>query len=143
MVKHEMEIICSCCISCTAIARYTEMCSAIRLCLILCCWDRYIVISSILTRIINLIRSFICEFARNFKLKRCNLTSWSVIAYLPNIVVVLHVNLVACFPIESTAVIIHRCARLWSATNKLGEVFVVVCIFAVLCYVFASTRNCC
>ena len=49
----------------------------------------------------------VCKLTWNFIIKRCYLTGWSVCTLLQIAVVILYIDIVACFPIEVTAGVIH------------------------------------
>ena len=96
------------CRSCsTVVACCAEMLGVVWSCLRLISRDSYLAAVTILTQVINFITCTCAKLAWNFIIKRCYLTSWSVCTLLQYTVVVLYVDIVACFPIEVTAVVIH------------------------------------
>ena len=112
-------------------------------CLCLCCRNGYLIVATVLTRVVNLIGCMVLELAWHLKLEKSNLSCWCIVANLPCTVIILYIDLVACFPVESTSTIIHRGTGLYLVTcNKGSEVLVilVVCACCTLRYIFIDTR---
>ena len=130
------------CISCSTITCLTNMKSAVRLRLTLCCRDSYIVIKSFLTRIIYLISCFVSILTRNHELKAGSLLSWSIATLIPSTVIVLYVDIITCLPEESTIIIVERSTSFSSTCHEWGQVAILfsVCFYSALSYIFVRTR---
>ena len=61
-------------------------------------WDIYLIVTAVLTWIINLITCTCGKLSRYLILKGCRLFCWSIAALLPCAVVVLYVDIIACLP---------------------------------------------
>ena len=97
----------TCCICCTTVTCLTNMCGAIRLCLTLCCRDSYVIVKTILTRVIYLISCAVSVLTRNHKLKAGSLLCWSIATLVPSSVIILYIDMITSLPEESTVVIVE------------------------------------
>ena len=108
MVETEIKsAISTCSICCTAVTNLTNMKSAVRQCLALCCRDSYVVVKTILTWVIYLISSAICVLTRNLKLKAWSLLCWSIATLVPSSVIILYIDMITSLPKESTIIIVE------------------------------------
>ena len=71
------------------------------------CRDSYLAAITILSQIINLIACTCTKLARNSIAERSYLLSWSVRTLSHYAIVILYVDIVACFPREIATVIIQ------------------------------------
>ena len=134
----------TCCISCSAVARSADVGSRVRLGLRLGGGDGYLVLGAVLAGIVDSVRGLDLELAGDVELKRSRLSRWGIAALLPYVVVVLHIDVVAGLPEESTGIVVHRGAALGSTGHEGGQGFV---IFAgiragiVLCHILIGTGD--
>ena len=89
----------------------------------------------------------VVELTRYFKLEVAGLVCRCVAAHLPMPVIVLYINLVACFPIESPVVVIHRCTGLrWIAGYEGCHVLIIIvasCVRTILRNILIGAGNNC
>ena len=103
-IKHTVT---TCCICCSTITYLTNMNSAVRLCLTLCARDCYVVVKTILARVIYLISSAVCVLTRNHELKAGSLLCWSIATLVPSSVIILYIDMITSLPKESTIIIVE------------------------------------
>ena len=88
------------------------MSRAVWLCLALCGGDCYLIVAAALARVINFVARVVVKFAWYFEFEVRRFGCRGIAADLPCAVVVLHINLVASFPIEVSGGVIHRCTSI-------------------------------
>ena len=128
-------------ISRATVAGFAKVNSGVGDSLCLCSRNGYLIVCAILARIVNLVSGTIIEITIYLEIKKCCLDCWRILAFPPNIVIILYVDIVTSFPIKITSAVVHCSAAFWGTCRECSQILVVVAIRVCrfLRYIFIGT----